>query len=75
MNSVVPLISRLPIQLQKRWRQRLESALPEERIMLADILSPDEKDKIEIAIVADPDPKLLELFPNLSWVHRAFGRV
>ena len=75
MNKVIAIISQLPESQQQTWLKLLTNTLPEECFSLADTLVPSARGEIEIAIVADPDPKVLKSFTNLSWVHSLWAGV
>ena len=75
MNRIIPVISQLPESQQLAWLDQLSTALPEERFALVETIAQSARDKIEIAIVADPDPNILTTFPNLDWVHSLWAGI
>ena len=58
-----------------RWITALSEAMPGERVMPLDRLSPSERSGVRLAIVADPDPADLAVLPNLEWVHSTWAGV
>ena len=75
MTSIIPIISQLPESQQQDWLDQLNEALPEERFVLAETLTQNIRNKIDIAITADPNPKVLQSFPNLNWVHSLWAGI
>ena len=49
--------------------------MPLERIALLDDLSADDRARVRLAIVADPDPEDLSRLPALEWVHSTWAGV
>jgi glyoxylate/hydroxypyruvate reductase A len=72
---VIAFISQLALSEQQSWLQLLSAKLPCEVILLADELSSEQKLQCEIAIVANPDPKALEQFPNINWLQSLWAGV
>lgn len=89
--QLIPFISQLALSEQLLWLERLNERLlqlitsqhdvegvsPEQsiKIVLAERLSTLEKSQCEIAIVANPDPKVLADFPHLVWVQSLWAGV
>ena len=53
----------------------LSQLLPNEHILLPEELSDEQALNVDIAIVANPDVKILERFPNLIWVQSLWAGV
>jgi glyoxylate/hydroxypyruvate reductase A len=74
MGAIV-FISSIDCAEQQLWLTRLKSLLPTETILLADMFSVAEAAEVDIAIVANPDPNVLQNFPNLVWVQSLWAGV
>ena len=57
------------------WLQNLKQALATDAIYLANQLDRETAAKVEVAIVANPDPTELVGFPNLVWVQSLWAGV
>lgn len=71
----IPFLSQTNSDEQTRWLDALTVAMPQHRICYLNQLSDGQKDNIEIAIVANPDPKDLDSIPNLKWIHNLWAGV
>ncbi|GAB3481256.1 2-hydroxyacid dehydrogenase [Marinomonas epiphytica] len=72
---MLPFISRISSAEQKHWIELLNEALPQEKVVPFHELSDEERSQCDIAILANPDPKALELLPNLKWVQSVWAGV
>ena len=72
---IIPFLSQANSDEKSRWLDVLQVAMPHHKICYLNQLSDEEKDNIEIAIVANPDPKDLNSLPNLRWVHSLWAGV
>jgi glyoxylate/hydroxypyruvate reductase A len=79
-----PVLEREPIALigqlgqaeQEAWLRALRLAMPDERIELAATLEGRaEQAAVRLAIVANPDPAVVQRFANLQWVHSVWAGV
>jgi len=75
MKSAIPLITQSSTERQQTWLECLRKTMPDERLMLAEHLSDSERKNCEIAVVANPDPKIFRSFPNLNWVQSLWAGV
>lgn len=78
MNSTplpIPLIARLSEAEQAAWLQALQAAMPELPVCWAVDVAWEVRSHIPVAIVANPDPAELALFPNLQWVQSLWAGV
>lgn len=75
MKPIVPFVHGLSKDNEFDWIQALRNAAPELDIRLAADIPEDERCKIEVAIVANPDPTNLAYFPNLKWVQSLWAGV
>ncbi len=73
--SVIVFIHRLCEEDQQQWLERLKLLLPNEEIVPSQQLSQSQIELVEIAIVADPDPKVLEQYVSLIWVQSLWAGV
>ncbi|MFT6734810.1 MAG: glyoxylate/hydroxypyruvate reductase A [Polaribacter sp.] len=79
MNPVILFVSKLPAEIKNVWIEKIQKALPEELIVVTKNIASTELgrtvsdsaeiDKIEIAIVANPDLAELKELKSLKWVH------
>jgi glyoxylate/hydroxypyruvate reductase A len=74
MNTIV-FISNLAPDLQDQWIVMLKELLNHELILLPQQISESQVKDIDIAIVANPDPKYLTKYPNLVWVQSLWAGV
>jgi len=68
MKSIVPFISTLPKADIDQWLKILKKKLPKERIVKFSSLKKSDYKKIDIAIVANPDPLEVKQLVNLRWI-------
>lgn len=71
----IAFISRMTGEEEQIWLAILQSAMPSERILAFNDLTPDERQLVEIAIVANPDPADVAALPNISWIHSLWAGV
>ncbi len=74
MKSIV-FISSLSSQKQLLWLENIKAQLPDERVLLPEQISDSQVSNIDIAIVANPDPKILIRFTNLVWIQSLWAGV
>ena len=75
MNSIIPFISRKPISHQQQWLERFRELLPNEKVVLAADINPDERALCDFAIVLDPEPSIVASFSNLCWIQSLWAGV
>jgi len=75
LNTPIAFVSNAPAKDQERWLEFLTRAMPDERVVMLDQLSACERQTVDLAIVADPDPEKLTWLPNLKWVHSLWAGV
>jgi glyoxylate/hydroxypyruvate reductase len=68
MKSIVPFISMLPKADIDQWLKILKKKLPKERIVKFSNLKKSDYKKIEVAIVANPNPTEVKKLVNLKWI-------
>jgi glyoxylate/hydroxypyruvate reductase A len=68
MKSIVPFISMLPKADIDQWLKILKKKLPKERIVEFSILKKADYKKIDVAIVANPNPTEVKKLVNLKWI-------
>ncbi|MBB94902.1 MAG: glyoxylate/hydroxypyruvate reductase A [Rhodobacteraceae bacterium] len=71
----IALVTRLSDEAEAEWLTLLRAALPAETIQSLRAMSQDDRADVDIAIVANPDPKDLSDLPNLVWVHSLWAGV
>jgi len=74
MNSIV-FISGSESATQLQWLVEIQKQLPHETILLPEHISDSQAKQIDIAIVANPNPKDLAKFPNLIWIQSLWAGV
>ena len=74
MKKIV-FISDLDSDIQSKWLFYLQEQLIDETILLPEQVNKDELEHVDIAIVANPDPVILAMFPNLIWVQSLWAGV
>ena len=68
MKSIVPFISMLPKADIDQWLKILKKKLPKERIVKFSSLKKADYKKIDVAIVANPNPTEVKKLVNLKWI-------
>ena len=68
MKSIVPFISMLPKADIDQWLKILKKRLPKERIVKFSSLKKSDYKKIDVAIVANPNPTEVKKLENLKWI-------
>jgi glyoxylate/hydroxypyruvate reductase len=68
MKSIVPFISMLPKADIDLWLKILKKKLPKERIVKFSSLKKSDYKKIDVAIVANPNPTEVKKLENLKWI-------
>lgn len=74
MKAPIALVSR-DRSSYARWRQALAACMPDERIVPFGELEDHEKQAVEIAIVANPDPAEVAELKGLKWIHSLWAGV
>jgi glyoxylate/hydroxypyruvate reductase A len=60
---------------QSQWLAEIQKQLTNDTILLPEQINASQAKKIDIAIVANPDPKDLAKFPNLVWIQSLWAGV
>jgi len=68
MKSIVPFISSLPKADIDQWLKVLKKKLPKERIVKFSNLKKSDCKKVDVAIVANPNPTEVKKLVNLKWI-------
>jgi len=74
MKTIV-FVSELAKDIQSQWLNLIQKQLINETILLPHQISESQGLHIDIAIVANPDPKELARFPNLVWIQSLWAGV
>ncbi len=74
MKTIV-FISGLAPDAQSQWLALIKKQLPNETILLSQHISDSQVKNVDIAVVANPDPKELTRFPHLVWVQSLWAGV
>ena len=72
---IIVFVSKLNVEAQSQWLTVLKKQLTNETILLPHQISESQVKDVDIAIVANPDPKDLERFVNLVWVQSLWAGV
>jgi len=72
---IIPFIHSLSEMAAEAWMRALKAAMPGLRIALLAELSNEERERTEVAIVVNPDPRDLAVLPNLQWVQSLWAGV
>ena len=73
--KTIAFISRLEPNLQSKWIDFLQKKLVNETILLPQQINDSHAKDVDIAIVANPDPKELAKFTNLIWIQSVWAGV
>ena len=71
----IVFIHKMNAENQQQWLDAFTHLLPKECFVLQEQLSDEDALNIELAIVANPDVKILQRFPNLVWVQSLWAGV
>lgn len=74
MKTIV-FISGQAVDVKSQWLALLNEQLANETILLPEQISDSQVNNVDIAVVANPDPKELAKFPNLVWVQSLWAGV
>lgn len=74
-SKIIAFIHQLETKVAANWLELIRQNLPNETIKLPHELNQEEKRKVDIAIVANPDPKVLNHFENLIWIQSLWAGV
>ncbi|MCH2192027.1 MAG: glyoxylate/hydroxypyruvate reductase A [Gammaproteobacteria bacterium] len=75
MQKIIPFTGRLTKAESQLWITALQQAMTEFKIAPLSELSELEAAKIDVAIVANPDPNELTKLKNLKWIHSVWAGV
>jgi glyoxylate/hydroxypyruvate reductase A len=75
MRHPIPVIGDLTNQEKQEWLAALNQTMPDETFVELDDLEPSEREAVDFAIVANPDPTELNKLPNLVWVQSLWAGV
>lgn len=74
MNFIV-FVSQLEQKEQQQWLALFKKLIPNEQVLLPEEVPVAQINKVDIAIVANPDPKILAQYPNLVWIQSLWAGV
>lgn len=66
--KIIVFISGSASDIQSQWITLINKQLVNETILLPQQINASQAENVDIAIVANPDPKELTRFPNLIWI-------
>lgn len=73
--SPIALVTRLDPGDEAAWRAALSAEMPSESIVSFRRMTPGEKSRAEIAIVANPEPAAIRELPNCRWIQSLWAGV
>lgn len=75
MSDLIALISNIRADYEASYQSALAAAMPNEKIVLFRDMSEEQRMRVRIAIVANPDPADVAALPNLVWVQSLWAGV
>lgn len=72
---MIALVTRMTADVEQLWLAALSQNLPGETIVPFRQLDEDARQKVDIAIVANPDPADIARLPGLKWIHSVWAGV
>lgn len=72
---MIALVTRISDEAEHQWLEALSLRMPEEKIVSFRHLNEEDRAAVDIAIVANPDPKDLARLPGLKWIHSLWAGV
>ncbi len=72
---MIALVTRMPEAQEKLWLTSLSEKMPGETIVPFRHLDDAAREKVDIAIVANPDPADIARLPGLKWIHSVWAGV
>jgi glyoxylate/hydroxypyruvate reductase A len=75
MKPLIPFIAQPDFEQLEAWLEVLGKAMPDAHIADFRALPANHRADVSVAIVANPDPSDVLLFPNLRWVHSVWAGV
>ena len=75
MIKTIAFISQSSQESQNAWLEIIRAALPEENIVHFESLTKAQREEVELAIVADPNPDDLKSLISLKWVQSLWAGV
>jgi glyoxylate/hydroxypyruvate reductase A len=75
MTGPIAFISSMPSDVEDSYLVSLRAAMPGENIVLFDLLTDAQRQRVDIAVVARPDPVKVAALPNLAWIQSMWAGV
>ncbi|UNZ53157.1 2-hydroxyacid dehydrogenase [Agrobacterium tumefaciens] len=75
MPSPIAFVSRMNAETEAVWKQALRAAMPQEDILSFSELTDEQRQAVDFAIVANPDPADIAALPGLTWIHSLWAGV
>ncbi|WP_430259913.1 2-hydroxyacid dehydrogenase [Neorhizobium sp. IRS_2294] len=72
---MIALVTRMTADVEQLWLTALSQKLPVETIIPFRELDEASREKVDIAIVANPDPADIAQLPGLQWIHSVWAGV
>lgn len=72
---MIALVTRMTADVEQLWLTALSQKLPGEMIIPFRDLDEASREKVDIAIVANPDPADIAQLPGLKWIHSVWAGV
>ncbi|MGF6294486.1 2-hydroxyacid dehydrogenase [Paraburkholderia youngii] len=75
MTGPIAFISSMPSEVQDSYLASLRAAIPGENIVPFDLLTDAQRQRVDIAVVARPDPVKVAALPRLAWIQSMWAGV
>ncbi len=75
MSSPIAFVSRMDREAEGVWLDALRAAMPQDNIVAFSDLNDEHRSRVELAIVANPDPADIAALPGLIWIHSLWAGV
>src|SRR3954452_10772264 len=75
MHGLIALVTRLDQAEEDAWLAALAAAMPDETLVPLRSLDRSQRTRVDIAVVANPDPADISALPNLALVHSLWAGV
>ncbi|RWX74956.1 glyoxylate/hydroxypyruvate reductase A [Neorhizobium lilium] len=72
---MIALVTRMTADVEQLWLTALSQKLPGETIIPFRDLDEASREKVDIAVVANPDPADIAQLPGLKWIHSVWAGV
>jgi len=75
MRAPIAFVSRYEKQEEQQWLAALSAAMPDEVVQSVQALDTAARERVEVAVVANPDPADVATLTNVQWIHSVWAGV